>query len=113
MKTKFEFKNNAPDNKEWTVFISILNKYTSEHMRFSFITHFMRSRTQFPLHMYTDLMKQYTNAHARSRAVKAVAAYRASQEKKRLKVVPIKQSGVSGYSIHISIKGEPINVIEK
>lgn len=54
-----KFKNIAPEDKEWTAHIAILNDWTPDVRMLRHIIAYIRSGPHYPKHMHQDLINQY------------------------------------------------------
>lgn len=53
-----EFKNNCPDDNEWSAFITSLNKWTPENYQVRELVHYIQSGPHHPAAYHTDLIEQ-------------------------------------------------------
>jgi len=55
---KTQFNNIAPEDKEWSAHIDLLNNYTTNDMKLRHIIQYARSGPHFPADMHVDLIEQ-------------------------------------------------------
>lgn len=72
----FQFKNNYPDDEEWTAVIELLNEWTPADTQLRHIVQFIRSAEFRPAHFYVELLEQYITASNQQllRELEAVAS---------------------------------------
>ncbi|BAS17580.1 hypothetical protein AHiyo8_58830 [Arthrobacter sp. Hiyo8] len=58
---EFTFTNSAPDDKEWTAGIELLNKWTTPDRYLRHIIQYARSGKHYPTDMHVDLIEQIIN----------------------------------------------------
>lgn len=63
------FTNTAPEDKEWTAGIELLNKYTPSDLQLRHIVQYIRSGKFYPADMHVDLIEQVIK-HRTALAVK-------------------------------------------
>lgn len=56
------FVNEAPEDKNWTAHINILNNYTDKSVLLRMIIAAIQSGPHYPKHMHQDLIEQYFEA---------------------------------------------------
>lgn len=64
MSEPFQFTNTAPENKEWSAHIELLNRWTPAELQLRHIVACIRSGAHFPKDMHVDLIQQHERAHA-------------------------------------------------